>query len=546
MNKKRAIPILVLLLCLLAAIILYEPTHAPMSDPPNVPAPASQPPASPEIPQPAASKPSEVPLKADAPSTYIAGKVINAADNTPVTEFWLTAAPREANSVFSYALQQGLEAAQNLLQNEKPIPYTWIHVTDSEGRFRLTEFETGEPLAIWVYSDSHMPGYSKLDAIAPGQTRTGVKISLLHGARIEGLVTNTNGMPVASATISNESKDISTTTDESGQFLLKSLPPSWRFRVQHPDYAEKIFEADTSEGAKETVHIVLDNGGIVEGYVTRGESPVVDAAVSLRINARTYYASCRTNNDGYYVFQHMPSGEGELVLLETIDVITSRMSHVSVLDHETTRVDFELSPEVCTLEGVITIDGEAANGSVSVRRVTGAVAIVGYAGSQLGSYLLEGLEPGIYEVNVSAYLGKEIEDLLSEATPEARVTSRMFTKLEIQAGQNYRDFVLEQTAMGTIHGAITSITCETGVIVRAILADIDTSVDVGLGSFLAGGCLVKQDGDFVIEDVLPGRYRLQICGTNLLTMPDTFESELLEVLPGSQVKVNIALPNQEE
>jgi len=246
MKKKPIIAILLIAFFLVLGTLFFMPSevHAPETPAQAIDTP---PPTSTETPPTQASlqpQPSKEPEPTDTPTTYIAGKVVNAADNTPVTDFWVTTMPQ---SVYDFRThwnppkRGGLKSSSMSgvpLYKGKPYEPRGLHVQDPDGAFRLVEFETDTPLVLEFSAD----GLSQKHNLPPVKEGTAVAglVIMLYSATVTGIVTNVQGAPVPDAQVSlNEHPR--TTTDKNGSFTIERLPldNQWIVFVKHPDYARK-------------------------------------------------------------------------------------------------------------------------------------------------------------------------------------------------------------------------------------------------------------------------------------------------------------------
>ena len=96
--------------------------------------------------------------------------------------------------------------------------------------------------------------------------------------------------------------------DQDGRFLLEGLKDGLQhITASHGDYATSTIALEISAGGATPARIILEDGGVIEGRVTRQGQPV--SGQSVRIEPR---GAARTDAQGQYRLEHVRPGEAVL------------------------------------------------------------------------------------------------------------------------------------------------------------------------------------------------------------------------------------------
>lgn len=285
-------------------------------------------------------------------------------------------------------------------------------VQDSEGRFRLTRVSEGSAV-VRVQAEGYTEISQEVHNIVGGQTVYDVVVRMEAGAKLSGTVVSRSRQPISSAEIflgrvPNEwgsDRDVLTRTDVEGRFKLTSLPSgSVTISARHPEYASGSIDLNLSRSSENSGEIVLNQGGVVEGTVRLGGSPVADVTVSLTANPNGRVT--RTDKNGAYRIAGL--GEGRSNVSTSIregGSYRNQNQTVDLFDEMTTTVNFDFAPGTSSIEGTIYLNAETpiqeqAYLSATIETGTGAVESSSTQTNGTGAYLFENLPAGSVQLRV--------------------------------------------------------------------------------------------------------------------------------------------------
>ncbi len=349
---------------------------------------------------------------------------------TPVDDFRIEARPEENGTFFG-----GVFPDDGIQRSFK----------DTGGSFELTGFSPG----VWnVVAKAKGYGDSAPNEIAvPDDLANEVQLMLPRAARIEGLVLDPGGRPVARAGIVvseggdqrvywNGSDTSSARADEGGSFVLEKVAPGAIQLHATSDLAapsDKL-ELELAPGETRTgIELRLRTGGRITGKVVdangRGEA---DHALRLHNWDFGLNESTSSGAAGEFVFENLPAGRYRLTAAPTAteissifgsstngnaDALLERQLDLELAEGEAQHV--VLSPPALKpvhLSGIVTIDGEPFGG-VHLR-ASGGPEVRGNQTqtNQDGSYELTLPSPGTFQVNL---WGRETQYSTQVEVPQA-------------------------------------------------------------------------------------------------------------------------------
>lgn len=251
-------------------------------------------------------------------------------------------------------------------------------VESDDGRFALEDVAEGT-YRVEASAETKRPGLVKDVVVRRGATTDAGRIRLEAGGTIRGVVVDTRGAPIASATVSASDGgrrrpaqgDASTGMD--GSFEIEGAPVGTvEVTASHPDYATSKSEPVTVDPAQgpATVRVVLSDGGRVAGHARRRDGSGVPGA---RFQVGRIEQGWRQNRslmeapvspgDGSFAVEHVPAGLNRVQLLMDdgrggSDL--SRTQQVTVVDGETMTV--EMVVREVLVSGRVTRSGEPVPG----------------------------------------------------------------------------------------------------------------------------------------------------------------------------------------
>ncbi|HIJ65656.1 MAG TPA: carboxypeptidase regulatory-like domain-containing protein, partial [Candidatus Hydrogenedentes bacterium] len=295
----------------------------------------------------------------------VEGRVLRADTGEPVTDFEL--AHRDAS-------------------RNRFVP-TRFHtpVQDEQGRFRLELGPTRDAVVL-ARAKGFAEGSARTGELMEGKTVTGIEIRLEPAIRVEGVVRNRAGEPIAGALVFaggvrealRLAHEQGVRSSDDGAFVLELDSSKTRhISATHPSYAPGSVEVRLSASGANQVKIVLSEGGTIEGTVFSDGRPVAYQEVHVyhRSGSKTE-PETRTDADGRYRVTCVMPGERRVSAgFRNRDRPESRYRHMDqygvVEEGRVTVVDFDFPPATATLELTIRVEGETPEQATA--RVSGAV-----------------------------------------------------------------------------------------------------------------------------------------------------------------------------
>ena len=359
--------------------------------------------------------------------------------------------------------------------------------TDANGQFTFDGLPEGKVTVTANHTD-----YLEASRDVTPDQQASVDITLGTGGSISGTVVGRDGrMPVGGAQVSlNEQGDSTnfandtTKTDGSGAFLFEHLR-SGRYRLT----------AQTTSGNSQPTDVVLaDNqsqGGVliqmITGALLHGTVSGLPAGrlggVRIFANGNGYNDSATTDDNGHYQLANVPSGIIRLNASTSFLQGRSTSQTVEIGDGATDVPADIVFQGASTLSGRVTRASQPLSGlfvNANPDQATGGAQRATTQTDENGSYSLQGLTDGTYQVNVSG------------------------------AGVGYRKaFVVSGDTQGDIQ--IPSVAITGQVIDNATSQPIESAtVQAETGAETQAVAMKRavtdSNGNFTIDDVDPGNY----------------------------------------
>jgi len=131
------------------------------------------------------------------------------------------------------------------------------------------------------------------------------------GSIIKGIITSSNGTPVANAYVHAQGSDYGITiTDANGNYSFDGFPSGDYIISVSPPYGSNLITNSTithvSQNETVIANIILQDGGIITGIVTSSNgTPVADAYVFAEGSG---YGSASTDINGHYILGGLQAG----------------------------------------------------------------------------------------------------------------------------------------------------------------------------------------------------------------------------------------------
>ena len=315
--------------------------------------------------------------------------------------------------------------------------------TGADGAFEISGVEPGRVL-LKAERAGYAAAHTEKLSVEPDRPVEDVTIYMTRGATVEGVVSDTNGTPVAGAsilvaesTLEGETQDqaelrllratnagegsrhIRALADDAGRFSVEGLAVGeyWMRAIAGGYAYSPVVEMSVRDEALQSGYeLVLDPGGTVEGRVTQGGVPRPDVIVQatregLDADALRVYS----NAEGYYIIEHVMPGDHEIRAADMSQPGNAGLQifNVDVVSGKTIRQDFEYSGHL--VRGMVSGLATPAEWQVAILRIpegvdpeappdlsidwVSFVAGTAWIGAD-GSYAVENLADGIYKLEV--------------------------------------------------------------------------------------------------------------------------------------------------
>ncbi len=326
----------------------------------------------------------------------------------------------------------------------RTIPFAYLYAPTIEARsqddgtftMRLASADYGMEVSADGYALVTLP---RVKVPAPEV----VEVKLSPAGVVRGrVVSKVDGRPVVGADVfvkkggfpPSEVKDLVTTTDADGAFVLDRLPPrTLSLWISHVDHTEALFEGVeplvAAEGAAPPARVdfVLGSGGRIEGRVLDDEGAVM-AGTTMQLSAGFDFMSARTavtDASGVYAFKNVPLDKTYRVSVGAFvpGRVGRSKSGVSVTEGGVTTIDFGTEGGGVAVTGLVLRSGEpVANARVTIVSDDGGDALVQERTDAGGRFTFPAIQPGRYQVTV-ARRGNVSTPLVvgAEAPPELTI-----------------------------------------------------------------------------------------------------------------------------
>jgi hypothetical protein len=218
-------------------------------------------------------------------------------------------------------------------------------VTDPEGAFHLEGLDAG----FWSV-DVWAKGYSLTSSepvrLKQGQHLQGLRLTLLRGATLEGLVQDAEGLPIRGATVSlhpNREPEVdflrdvdpmpganrTARTGEDGRFQLEDLAAAtYQVQVDHPDHAllRRNDVVVTAEQVVEAAPFVLQRSATVRGAAVDGSGQALGGVTVSLTSIDGLTRQVVTDARGQFLFTRVREGDYQLVCYGREPTLTAMLS----------------------------------------------------------------------------------------------------------------------------------------------------------------------------------------------------------------------------
>lgn len=377
---------------------------------------------------------------------------------------------------------------------------------------------------------------------------TSVRLELVAGAGVAGIVIDPNGTPIAGAKVRYEgasdwtqgSAD-SIKTGADGRFQIAAMAAgSYRFEARHDEHAAGVTETVVLDGStpREDLTIRLRAGATIEGVVVDAKrAPVAWARVRVREETaglpmqRTRQATA--DAQGKFRIAGLPRTGVHAVALG--EQSTSKTARVDLAATAAARIELVLDVEGLIAGHVLDGTGEPVQGAqVWAHAEIGGADDAHLRGEQAaltdgaGAFSFHGLAPGIYT-------------LFTQPPGASPDYDTLLLRPEVKAKVGDRDVRVVLPGDGSVTG-------------KVVFADGKpvTLFVASLGGWGSARSVATKDGTFVLRDLPPREYRITIRGTGFaeksvdpikLEPGKTVDLGTITVQPGRSISGRVVDPD---
>ena len=421
--------------------------------------------------------------------------------------------------------------------------------TDADGNYNLqglptgnyrVEFDgTGSGFFRQYYNNSPDMAGSAPVSVTVSKATTGVNASLVKGASISGVVTNSSGAGIQGVFVTdydvNNNWAAYTITDVSGNYLIQALPTgSYKLRYQGVSgYLTQWYSNRASSELADAVSVTAGNttpginatlvlGGTISGKVSN-EAGVGIAGVSVGAFGSYAYGTS-TESDGSYVIAGLPAGNYNLQFYgndagyisqwysnktsqELADAVTVTAGNITHVINATMVLGGTITGKVTDSTGagrgnvqIRVYDAANPNGSPVVYALTDSTGLYSAGGLATGNYKLQ------FYGNDTGYISQWYSNKASQTLADV---------VAVTSGNTTPGINATLVLGGTITGKVTNAS---GVAIagayRVFISVIDaTGNDLGMYIF------PLTNGNYTIAGLPEGSYKLRFNrnGTEYLT-----------------------------
>lgn len=284
----------------------------------------------------------------------------------------------------------------------------------------------------------------QLVSVGSGQSQTGIDLVLTPGTGVvSGTVEGPSG-PIGGATITatvgttTETTVSLTSAGQLGSFTLNDLPTpaTVSVTVTAPGYAAQTLSVTLGLNQHLTGELVLltSSAGSISGVVTTPpgtpQGGVTVTATFAGVTVSTVTAS--TGQVGSFTIANLPIPGTYTVTFTRSDLESqSELIQLSPGKTNQTGVDVSMVANTATVTGTITQAGGGGVGDATVELVSGtatySVPTAEAPASSVGSYLITGVTPGTYTLNVTRIGGLPVSTIVTLAPGQTLVENEQLS-----------------------------------------------------------------------------------------------------------------------
>lgn len=402
------------------------------------------------------------------------------------------------------------------------------------GNYRVLVIDPNGNYATEWYNNSLTQGAATVVSITQGQTTT-IQVTMDPAAHLEGQVSS-GGTPLAGIQVrailrvNNQWSGMrSTTTAANGHYNLGGLPAgTYRVEFSDPDNGNYVTEyynnqydennANTislTAGQTATANADLTSAGHIRGTVTNAQNtnlPAVNVTVGRYDNGQwqEHWAETQTDEQGRYDVGGLPAGTYRIGFADVDQIYVPEYYNdkadaagadsINLTGGQTVTINVSLAL-TGRISGVITDQqGDPPQGYVSAEAYmfeNGTWQLVSASLAEPdGTYIIERLLPGAYRVGFSSadYAPEYYNNALSIDNA---------TNVVVTTGQTTSGINASLSPASHISGVVTN---ESNTPLSGVLV---TAYQLRNGSWQSVGSATSSDGDYTIDGLLAGTYRVK-------------------------------------
>jgi len=346
----------------------------------------------------------------------VSGVVTDASTGKPLPSFGITVA--NSNTKFGFGSRSG----------------RFKTYTDPEGKFNFGQIETNPVVARKVVASAEGYSYAEheLGLLTSDQEISNIRLAITPSATLKGVVTDASGTPLEGAKVGPSRSSIVQRndqfvayTDENGRYELKSVPQGNLSFVAYQkdlDITKKSLSINGSGTYQ--LNFQLNDGAILEGYVTIGDTPQTGQRISigyLSESAQGVHQNETTDKNGFYQFRNLPSGQVQMSAGISPAGSTNNRGRrrfdrlLDISSGETIQYDFRLPEATASLKGrVLNENGEPLKRAHVVMNLMSDSGNENFGQStdDYGNFVFESLPAGHYNAvvrNRRDQIGRPVE-----------------------------------------------------------------------------------------------------------------------------------------
>lgn len=413
--------------------------------------------------------------------------------------------------------------------------------TAPDGRFVLRGIRPADAVRFEASKKGFPSGESERLALAGGETRSGVVITIPRGIEVSGIVTDENGVPLSGVSVTSASaspgarggmmrvvigdmmggsaETVMTGGDGRFSMRVKQGPTDFAFKLAGFAPA-RVAGVDVAPGVA-PVEVTMKEGAVLEGRVVRADGSGVEG-VNVAALAEGGMQSAVTLPDGSFAIEDLVPGP-MMLMAGKEDEFIQQMRRVTAPDRE---VLIELPPGE-TVAGRVVEKGTGKpvtdfQAGIQNSMRGGGMRIMGPPNTrsfrdETGAFVLENVPVGPLQLLVQA------PGFVEQTVPG----------LVVEEGKPLRDVVVELDRGTTVTGKITGPDGRPvpGASARVESEDGDPGMPRGLGF----GNPADAEGSYRLEAVAPGERKIVFSARGYLEQTKTME------VSGREMKLDVTL-----